>query len=323
MNRRHFLGMGIGLGAVAALRPKLFARELRRIEQKSIAFGSQVSLTAYHENPETATRAIKEAFRALEEIEDRLSLYRPHSQLCELNRKRVLEEAHADTLTVIRSAVEWARFTDGAFDPTVQPLWALHASGQRPSRPLLQNVRRLVDWRQVNIQGTNIRLAPGQQITLNAIAPGFAADRVRAIFLERGIEHALVNTGEFYGLGSNPEGNPWRIGIQHPRVREAYAAIAAVKDRCVATSGDYETKFSEDFSRHHIFDPATGESPTTLSSVTVLAPTGMEADALSTAIFVLGPSRGLQLAKQRKDTDVFLILKSGDVVATPNFPKLA
>ena len=100
-------------------------------------------------------------------------------------------------------------------------------------------------------------------------------------------------------------------------------ALAAVEDRFLSTSGDYETRFSDDFSSHHIFDPTTGQSPTELSSVTVLAPRGMDADALSTAIFVLGATRGLELAASLKNVDVFLITKSGRTLATPNFPKVA
>jgi thiamine biosynthesis lipoprotein len=223
---------------------------------------------------------------------------------------------------VIRSALDWARQTDGAFDPTVQPLWSVHAAEGAPNPSAVEKARRLVNWRDVTLSPDEIRLGPGQQITLNGIAPGFAADRVREIFIAHGIQHALLNTGEFCALGRKPEGNPWQIGIQHPRVREAYAALAAVEDRCLSTSGDYETKFSDDFSSHHIFDPATGQSPTELSSVTVIAPTGMEADALSTAIFVLGPTRGLELATRRKNVDVLLITKSGRVSSTPGFPKV-
>ena len=323
MNRRRFIALSLGTGASFGLAPKLFSDQMTRVEEKSIALGSEVSLVAYHEHRETAQRAIRAAFKALGELEDLLSLYRPHSQICQLNRERVLKQPHPDTLAVIRTSLEWARLTDGAFDPTVQPLWSVHAAEGAPDPSALENARRFVNWREVKVTPNEIRLAPGQQITLNGIAPGFAADRVREIFVAHGIGHALLNTGEFCALGPKPEGNPWQIGIQHPRVREAYVALATVEDRCLSTSGDYETKFSDDFSSHHIFDPTTGQSPTELSSVTVLAPTGMDADALSTAIFVLGATRGLELAASRKNVDVFLITKNGRVLSTPNFPKVA
>src|SRR5262249_5649599 len=242
---------------------------------------------------------------------------------CRLNREGILKRPHQDILTVVRNALDWSRRTDGAFDPTVQPLWPLYTCGKPPASAELEAARHLVNWRQGCLDEAPIRLAPGQQITLNGIAQGFAADRVGEIFRSHGIRHALLNTGEYGALGQKPDGNPWHIGIQHPRVREAYAALAALSDRFLSTSGDYETKFSDDFSSHHIFDPATGRSPTELSSVTVLAPTGMEADALSTAVFVLGPTLCLPLPSSRRNVDAFLVSKNGNIVFTPNFPKVA
>src|SRR5262245_527483 len=222
MNRRRFIALSLGTGASFGLAPKLLSGSMSRVEEKSIALGSEISLVAYHEKRDTAQRAIRAAFKALDEVEDLLSLYRPHSQICRLNRERFLEKPHPDTLTVVRSALDWARQTDGAFDPTVQPLWSVHAADGAPNPSAVQLARRLVNWRDVKLTSDEIRLGPGQQITLNGIAPGFAADRVREIFVAHGIQHALVNTGEFCALGGKPEGTPWQIGIQHPRIREAY-----------------------------------------------------------------------------------------------------
>jgi len=112
----------------------------------------------------------------------------------------------------------------------------------------------------------------------------------------------------------------WRVGIQHPRERDAFAALASLENRCLATSGDYETTFSDDFSRHHIFDPHTGESPGELASVSVLAPTAMSADALSTTLFVLGPERGMEMLRQCPGIDALMILKDGRRLATDGFP---
>lgn len=298
-------------------------RPLTRVARKSRAFGAEVSFIVYHEDRVKAEGAITEALAALDQLEDLLSLYRPHSQICQLNREGILRQPHADLLQVVQCALDWARLTNGAFDPTVQPLWSLHASGMNGENEEIENARHLVNWKQVHLDASEIRLGPGQEITLNGMAQGFAADRVRAILESHGVRHALVDTGEFGACGRKPDGKPWQIGIQHPRVREAYAAMAGLSDRFLSTSGDYETKFREDFSSYHIFDPATGRSPTELSSVTVLAPTGLEADALSTAIFVLGPARGIELAISRSRIDAFLVLKNGEVLFTPNFPKVA
>lgn len=322
MNRRRFLYAAAGTGSLIALR-RAFPVGLERVEQKSRALGAEVSLVVYHEDRSTAKRALAAAFHALDDIENVLSLYRPESQICRLNREGSLDQSHPDLVEVLQQALNWSQITHGAFDPTVQPLWELFSRSSQPEPEQFQLTRRRVDWKSIRLDGRSIRLGPGQSITLNGIAQGFAADRVQKILQDQGIRYALANTGEFSTLGGSPEGDSWKIGIQHPRIRDAYAAIAAIENRFLATSGDYETTFTGDFASNHIFDPATGRSPTTLSSVTVVAPTGLEADALSTAIFVLGPERGLQLASSRNGVEVLMILKNGDILSSPSFPRLS
>jgi thiamine biosynthesis lipoprotein len=160
-------------------------------------------------------------------------------------------------------------------------------------------------------------------VTLNGIAQGFAADRVRAALQARGVRHALVNTGEFGSLGRKSDGTPWTVGIQHPRRPDAYLALAALEERFLSTSGDYATSFSDDFRHNHIFDPRTGLSPTEFSSVTVLARTGMEADALTKVLFVGGLGRGLDLVRAVPGADALCVLKDGRTMLTDGFPRIA
>jgi thiamine biosynthesis lipoprotein len=322
MNRRRFIALAIGAGSLLGL-GGIPPKRLARVERKSWALGADVSLVVYHEDRASAERALSDAFKALDDIENVLSLYRPQSQICCLNRDGVLAQPHPDLVQVVQSAIAWSRLTAGAFDPTVQPLWKLYAQGGVPDSDRIQATRQLVDWRKVEVDTQLVRLGPGQEVTFNGIAQGFAADRVRDVLKAHGIRYALANTGELGAISHKPEGETWRIGIQHPRNPDAYVALAELDDRFLATSGDYETKFSEDFSSNHIFDPATGRSPTTLSSVTVIAPTGLDADALSTAIFVLGPDKGLELARSRPGVEALMVLKDGDLVSTPSFPRCA
>jgi len=320
VNRRHFIVLAVGAGGLLGL-PRIPLKRLARVERQGWALGADARLIVYHESRATAERALSAAFQALNDLEDVLSLYRPESQICRLNRDGVLEQPHPDLVRVLRRALNWSRLTEGAFDPTVQSLWNLHAQGGVPNADQLQAARQLVDWRRVEVDDHGLRLGPGQEVTLNGIAQGFAADRLRDVLKAHGVRYALVNTGEFGAISHKPDEETWRIGIQHPRVPEAHVALAALDDRFLATSGDYETRFGEDFSSHHIFDPATGRSPAALSSVTVVAPTGLEADALSTAIFVLGPDKGLALAASRLGVEALMVLKNGDLVSTPNFPR--
>ena len=121
-------------------------------------------------------------------------------------------------------------------------------------------------------------------------------------------------------MGRKAGAEQWTVGIQHPRENDAYMAVVGLDGRCMSTSGDYETAFSADLMANHILDPSTGRSPEELASVTVVAPTATEADALSTAIFVLGPERGLSLARSYEKTDVMLVLKDGNTHMTRGFP---
>jgi thiamine biosynthesis lipoprotein len=323
VDRRRFILGTLGASGLAALAGQALPSYLRRAEQKSWALGADVTLIAYHKDQAVAKRALAACFRALDRLENVLSLYRCESEICRLNREGLLDQPHPDLVKVLGSSLEWSRLTAGAFDATVQPLWELYARGRPPEASELEDACANVDWRQVRLENDRIRVAPGQAVTLNGIAQGFAADRVVEVLRAYGVEHALANTGEFGALGRKPAGDAWRIGIQHPRVHDAFVALAALDNRFLATSGDYETTFTDDFSSHHIFDPATGRSPASLASVTVLASTGLEADALSTAIFVLGPERGLELASLRPGVDVLLVLKNGDVRTTPTFPRVS
>jgi thiamine biosynthesis lipoprotein len=255
-----------------------------------------------------------------------MSLYRRESQLCALNRDQMLRDAHPFLLSVMKASRIMSQQTDGAFDVTVQPLWMVHDTamrrGEAPNDAEIAVARRKVDWRQIEIGPEAIWLhGGGRAVTLNGIAQGFAADRAMEAMRGEGIEHALVDSGEIATLGRKTSTEAWSVGIQHPRHEDAYAAVVRLDSRSLATSGDYATTFAPDFRDHHIFDPRTGRSPGLLSSVSVAALTSTEADALSTAVFVLGVERGLGLVRSTPGADALLILKDGSTVATEGFPE--
>ena len=347
MNRRQFLATSIGAGGAAGLAALglwawigrgargavppdvsdgLRSAGLSIVQRKSWALGSDVSIIALHANRQTAQQAIDAALAELERIEQAMSIYRPESQLCRLNREGSLAEPDPLLMEALRAAAEMSQRSDGGFDVTVQPLWTVYWDAQRlgklPEASAVESARLKVDWQQVDVQAGRILLTkPGTAVTLNGIAQGLAADRVLAVLREHGIEHALVDTGETAAIGRRADGSRWTTGIQHPRRQDAYVAVAKLDGRCMATSGDYATSFSSDYVFNHIFDPATGRSPTVFSSVTVVSPRCLDADALSTAIFVVGAEDGLRLANQTPDTDVLLVFKDGRMLMTDGFPR--
>jgi FAD:protein FMN transferase len=347
MNRRRFMATAAGTAGVAGLAALglwnwigrggkgevpaevtdgLSSAGLTAVHRQSSALGSDVSIHVLHAKPEVAEQAIDSALAELERIEWAMSLYRPDSQICRLNHDGSLSEPDPLLVLALQSASEISQRSASAFDATVQPLWTVYDDAQHrgalPDERAVESARLKVDWRRVDIQAGRIRLMwPGMAVTLNGIAQGLAADRVLAVLREHGIEHALVNTGETAAMGRRADGQCWTTGIQHPRRPDAYVAVATFDGRSLATSGDYATSFSPDHTFNHIFDPETGRSPTAFSSVTVVSPACLDADALSTAIFVLGVEKGLRLAAATPNTDVLLVFKDGRTLATAGFPR--
>jgi FAD:protein FMN transferase len=325
MNRRKLIWASLGLCSLAAtarlIAPGEPADGLKLHALSGHALGTKVSLTALHADAGQAQAALAEALAEVQAVDAQMSLYRDDSQLAELNRTGVLTRPDARVLEVLRYARDLSALTQGAFDVTVQPLWSAFAqardNGGLPTPAALNEARARVDWRRLEVSDDLVRLAPGMAATLNGVAQGYAADRALAALRRRGVEHALIDAGEFDTLGRKQYGEPWVLGVRHPRDENALAARLAMSGQALATSGDYETFFTPDFLHHHIFDPATGDSPATLASATVLAPSGLQADGLSTAFMVLGVERSLALAARLPGVDALLIGKNGERWQTP------
>ena len=327
-SRRKFLMLASGAGGLAmfGLAAKLQRDfNVRLFERKSWALGADVDLKVLHADEETARRALNAAFEELDLIEDCLSVYRPTSEISRLNRTGKLDKPHAHFLTVLNASQEMARQSNGAFDVTVQPLWDLYFAAKNentlPSFAAIAAARAKVDWRDISASRERVEFkTPGTKITFNGIGQGFAADRVLAVLKQHGIEHALIDAGEFTCEGNKQDGSKFRVGIAHPRKPGEYIAVCEMDGRALATSGDYETYFSDDFLYNHIFDPATGTSPRELASVSVVAPTGILADALTKPVFILGKEKGLALVESMPGCDAFIVTKDGVTAHTKCFP---
>jgi thiamine biosynthesis lipoprotein len=329
MNRRNVILASLGIGALAvnARFGSEAAQDLKPHKLSGHALGTTVSLLALHGNAEQAQRGLAEALAEVQAVDALMSLYRDDSQLVTLNRTAALTQPDARVLQVLRYAQDLSALTQGAFDVTVQPLWLAFAEAQKrgilPTAEALNEARALVDWRRLTVSLDAVRLEqPGMAVTLNGLAQGYAADRALAALRRHGISHALIDTGEFETLGRKHGGEPWVLGVRHPRDPEALVARLAMDGRALASSGDYETTFTPDFSQHHIFDPATGKSPLALASASVLAPSALEADGLSTAFMVIGAERSLALAAALPGVDALLIGKNGQIWRTPGLPIL-
>ena len=324
LNRRQFLSLSSGaslmfLGVTGYAQDKGLQKHTRR----SSALGTDIKFTVFHEDKKLAGTAINDALAQIEKVEKLMSLYRPDSQLSRLNREGIIRNPDPMLVDVLNKAKELSKISEGAFDVTVQPLWNLFKQkslqGKLPTEEDIQKARAKIGWQHIDVQDDHILLnKAGTQITLNGIAQGLAADVAQKALKERGVEHALIDAGELNAIGSPQHKEAWKIGIQHCR-KPGYLGKTNLKNRSLSTSGDYQTKFSEDYRHHHLFDPRTGWSPTELASVSVMAPSAMEADALSTAVFVLGLKKGKALIESLPEADALFVTKDGKVEFTEKF----
>lgn len=277
---------------------------------------------------EGAEEQAEAVFGVFREVEARMSEWKESSPLSAVNRHAGGEAVAvpADLRLVLRRAVETAEMTDGAFDPTWAALWGLwDFRAEEPAVPEAAEVARraaLVDWRELEIDddaGT-VRLAQeGMMLGLGGIAKGHALDRSAALLRQRGVESFLLVAGGQVVAGGarrTAEGSrPWRVGVRDPRgPEEDFFAWLDLTDASASTSGDYESYFVLDGVRyHHVLDPRTGRPARSgLASATVVSADATLADALSTALVVMGEERGLALVEELDGTEALVVTRDGD-----------
>ena len=327
MKRRQLLQAGLGLGLLPTL---CLASSESRLHWRDTTFtglGTVLSIRAAHENATVLSQALQRARNVVARVEDEMSLFRPSSALSRLNRAGVLQQPSVELLHVLQLSQRIARRSQGAFDVTVQPLWHLYAQAQKenrlPSPKEVSEIQQRVGWQHLEVSDRRIKfMQPSMGVSLNGIAQGYAADRVRDSLARDGVAHALINTGEWSVLGLAEGQRPWALAIADPHRADAWLTRVTLSGMSVATSADDQCVFSQDKKHHHIFDPHTGYSPQDISSVTVAAPSCALADALTKVLFVGGYARALQLAKDWQ-VAALVVHKNGEWRASNTFPRVA
>ena len=288
--------------------------------------GTVVSVVVAGLSRDAADRAADAAFREMRRVESLMSTYLPDSDLSRLNAAagRGWRAVHPEVAAVIREGLRVARLSGGAFDPSVYPVWALwrFEEGSRPPAPeALHRALAHVDYRNVEVdERGRVRLAePGTALGLGGIAKGYAVDRALAVLRRSGASGAMVNAGGDLAVWGRPAPDrPWRVGVRDPRNPRGLLGTLSVETGAVATSGDYERFFVWKGVRyHHILDPRTGMPARGCRSVTVLHTSAMTADALATAVFVLGPRRGLELLGRIPEARGIIVTAGGEILSSP------
>lgn len=305
------------------------AEERSPVRRTQFIMGTLVEITVSHADEKVANLAMTQAFDEMRRIEKLMSTYLLDSEISQLNRSAggAALALSPEVVEVLREAVRWGEASAGAFDVTIEPvarLWNFdEEEPQAPEPERLQRALTRINYRDIEIENDRVRLAqPGMAINLGAIAKGYAVDRAAALL--RGlVPNGIINAGgDLTAFGRrNPE-DPWIIGLQHPRAPNKVLASFAVEKRGVATSGDYQKYFIRDGVRyHHILNPTTGLPARGLTSVTVIAPSVMQADALATAAFVMGPEKGLAWLDSLPEVEALVVLADGKLRFTNGFQK--
>ena len=319
--------MAFGASTLAELTRRARLREVRVTR---LQLGTSVSVAVLHPDPDVARIWVEETFAEMERLEAILSRYRPETPLSRLNRQGVLFDPPPELRRVVERALSWSRATEGAFDPTVGPLLALYEQtalgGAIPSPEAVAQVLQRTGWEGVKVDRTSIALdREGMSLTLDGIAKGYVVDQAVATLSGVGADRVIVDAGgDMASNGPGPEENAWRVGVQDPRGgRVGTLGVLRIRGEAIATSGDYIHSFTQDLTHHHIVDPRTGASPLETSGVTVLAPSAMDADALSTAVFVLGPKEGIALLDAVDGMEGLVVTKRGAQHESRGFTRYA
>lgn len=297
--RRRFLGISAAAAGLGLLPLAGAARaDARLVEWQGVALGARASIRIHHHDADASEQALRLVLQDIRRLEAVFSLYREDSALSELNRRGSLAAPAAELVEVLQASRFFAALTDGAFDPSIQPLWLLYhrhfakpaAVPEGPGKTETESALQLVGLDHVLVSRDRIAFRrPGMALSLNGIAQGYVTDRVIERLREHGIEHTLVDMGESRALGHHPDGRPWQASIASTEGAGPPGLIVPLIDEALATSGGDGFRFDAAGHFHHIFDPRTGHSPQRYRSVSVFMPTAMAADALSTAFTIMAP----------------------------------
>jgi thiamine biosynthesis lipoprotein len=289
--------------------------------------GTSVEVILRDADPEASEAAVDKAYAEIKRIEEQLSVWSRESKLSEINLsggERPVQ-VPAELFGLIRESIRIARASRGAFDVTVQALgdlWDFHSPLFRlPDPDAVKDRLNLVDYRKIRLDqesSTVFLEKAGMQISLGGIAKGYAVDRAVDVLRRSGVKGGIVSAGgDLLAFGKREDGGAWKVGVRNPRDPSKNICVIPASNLAVATSGDYERyRVAGGRRYHHIIDPRTGYPSRGCMSVTVVAERALEADALATAVFVLGPEEGGALLEKLQDVEGIIVDRDGKVTAS-------
>ena len=292
-----------------------------RAEHSLFAMNTYMTITAYGENAE---KALEESAGLIQKVEALWSVTDEKSEIYRANHSgdQAISVSH-ETAELISFALEMAQKTDGALDPTIYPVltaWGFTTdSKQVPSDEQITALLQHVGYSRIRLDSTSLTVPDGMELDLGAVGKGDTADLVTEVFEEHGVESAIISLGgNIQAIGSRPDGSAWRIGIRAPW-EDGNLGVLEISDAAVVTSGGYENYFEDEDGTiyWHILDPSTGRPANSgLQAVTIIGKEGRLCDALSTALFVMGPERAEAYWRENGGFDMLLVTDEKKIVLT-------
>ncbi len=318
-------------GALKALRrvsrpavgfqPALAAGAGAWLQREEAIMGTAIKVVLWADERDAGEAAIDAVMAEMHRIDRTMSPHRPESELSRINRGALDGPValSAEMTRLIARALAFSELSGGAFDISYAAVGHLYDYRERirPSAEALAQARVAVGFRHLLLDepARTLRFGrPGMRIDLGGFAKGHAVDQAVAILRARGIRHAHVSAGGDSRVLGDHRGRPWTIGIRDPRRPGEMVAVLPLLDVSISTSGDYERFFEVGGERcHHLIDPATGLSPRSVHSVTILADDGLTTEALSKSLFVMGLDRGMALIASQPGVDAVVVDAQGQL----------
>lgn len=315
-----FLALSVALFSLAACSGARAGAEEPHTEFL-FAMDTCMTFTVYGENGEAA---LAQAVNKITELEGLWSVTDTNSDIYAVNHsggKTVSVDEKTGEL--IAFALHMAEETEGTLEPTIYPVlaaWGFTTGENRvPSENEIGELLESVGYDRVRAESGSITLEAGSMLDLGAVGKGYAGDEAIQALRESGVTSALLDIGgNIQAIGTKPDGSRWRVGLKDP-FSEGVLGVIGIADEAVVTSGCYERYFiGEDGKKYgHIIDPATGyPAESGLASVTVTGSEGKLCDALSTALYVMGPESAQDYWQRHRDFDMILVTEDGDVLVT-------
>ena len=291
-----------------------------------VLMGTVIEITLTGDDEEAANKAALQAFQEIKRVEKLMSPWVESSDVVRINRFAGKEwvKVSPETFKVIKKAQEISELSEGGFDIAIGPLTQVwRKAREKKIPPAVEDVNKylmLISFKNVLVhpEGKVLLKKSGMSIDLGGIAKGYAVDRGFELLRSLGFKNLIVNAGGDLRVGGTKLNQTWTIGIQDPRSPQKIMARIPLSDSAIATSGDYENFFFHLGKRyHHIINPRDGFPAEGCQSVTIVSKDGMTADALATAVFVLGPEKGFSLCRKLEGVDCLIVDGEGKIILSP------